>query len=94
MSEVTVRIPTPLRSFTSGADEVPIEGSNVGDILRQLAERHEGLSRLLFDTDGDLRQFINIYLDDRNVKSLDGLDSAVSSGDVLNIVPAVAGGAR
>lgn len=94
MSKVTVRVPTPLRSFTGGAGEVLIEGSSVGDILRQLVTRHDGLSRHLFDADGELRQFINIYLDDRNVRALDGLDSVVENGDVVNIVPAVAGGTR
>jgi len=80
--------------FTGGADEVLVDGSSVGDILRQLATRHDGLSRHLFDADGELRQFINIYLDDRNVRSLHGLDSVVQSGDIVSIVPAVAGGAR
>ena len=94
MSTVTVRIPTPLRTFTRGADEVPIEGSSVGEILHRLAEQHRGLDRHLFDAEGELRQFINIYVDDRNIRSLQGLDSSVGNGVVLNIVPAVAGGAR
>ena len=92
MSQATVRIPTPLRSFTGGAGEVEIEGSTVGDVLRILGERHSGISERILDTSGQLRNFVNVYVDDRNVKSLSGLDSPVESGAVINIVPAVAGG--
>lgn len=92
MSQATVRIPTPLRSFTGGAGEVPIEGATVGEVLRSLGERHQGLAERILDGEGRLRNFVNVYLGDRNVKSLDGLDSAVEAGAVINIVPAVAGG--
>ena len=94
MSVVTIRIPTPLRTLTGGADEVSVEGTTVGEVLRELVTRHQGLSRYLFNGDGELREFINIYVDDRNVSSLDGLDSAVEPAGVLTIVPAVAGGWR
>jgi molybdopterin synthase sulfur carrier subunit len=89
-----VRIPTPLRRFTAGADEVSVEGKSVGQVLQELAARHQGLSQHLFDTNGGLRQFINIYVNDRNVNALDGFDTAVDTGTVLTIVPAVAGGRR
>ncbi len=94
MSQATVRIPTPLRTFTGGADELSVEGTTVGEVLRELVTRHQGLSRHLFNGHGELREFINIYLDDRNVSSLDGLDSAVEHASVVTIVPAVAGGRR
>ncbi|MEE9473796.1 MAG: ubiquitin-like small modifier protein 1 [Thermoanaerobaculia bacterium] len=94
MNVVMVRIPTPLRRFTAGADEVSVEGRSVGEVLQELVARHQDLSHHLFDTDGGIRKFINIYVNDRNVSSLDGLDTAVDNGTVLTIVPAVAGGRR
>lgn len=94
MSVVTLRIPTPLRTFTGGADELSVEGTTVGEALRELVARYDGLSRHLFNGDGELREFINIYLDDRNVSSLDGLDSPIEHPSVVTIVPAVAGGRR
>jgi molybdopterin synthase sulfur carrier subunit len=94
MSVVSVRIPTPLRRFTAGTDEVDVEGKSVGEALQGLVARHQDLGRHLFDGDGGLRQFINIYLNDRNVRSLAGLDTPVENGTVLTIVPAVAGGSR
>ena len=94
MSVVMVRVPTPLRSFTGGADEVSVEGKNVGEVLRELVASHQDLGRHLFDTDGGVRQFINIYVNDQNVSSLEGLDTTVENGAVLTIVPAVAGGRR
>ena len=92
MSAVTVRIPTPLRTFTDGADEIPVQGSNVRDALLELVARHKELDRQLFKTNGELRDFINIFLGDTNIRSLAGLDSPIESAEVLNIVPAVAGG--
>jgi len=92
MTRVTVRIPTPLRGFTGGADEVPVEGTDVRQVLLHLVNHHRGLERQLFRADGELREFINIFLGDRNIRSLDGLDSRVEAAAVVNIVPAVAGG--
>ena len=92
MSAITVRIPTPLRIFTGGADEIPMEGSNVRDVLLQLVARHGELDKQLFKGDGELRDFINIFLGDTNIRSIAGLDSPIESAEVLNIVPAVAGG--
>ena len=87
MSPSTIRIPTPLRSFTGGADEVRADGETVGEVLNSLFADHEGL-------DGQLRQFVNIFLDGTNVRSLSGLDSPVAEGSIIHIVPAVAGGKR
>ena len=92
MSQATVRIPAPLRSFTGGAGELAAEGSTVREVLRTLGERHEGLAERLLDGEGELRNFVNVYLGDRNVRSLQGLDSPISAGVVISIVPAVAGG--
>lgn len=92
MSQATVRIPTPLRSFTGGADEVASRGATVGEVLHALGERHQGLVERIVDGDGKLRNFVNVYLDDKNVRTLEGLDSPVREGAVIHIVPAVAGG--
>jgi molybdopterin converting factor small subunit len=94
MSRATVRIPTPLRPLTGGQDEVPAAGATVGEVLRDLGTRHEGLLARILDGEGELRSFVNVYLGDANVRTLEGLRSAVGEGSVLHIVPAVAGGRR
>ena len=88
----TVRIPTPLRRFTGGADEVPTSGETVAEVLRNLVGEHEGLDRHILDADGSVRRFVNVFVGSRNMSSLEGLATPVSAGDVLTIVPAVAGG--
>ncbi len=93
MPTVTVRIPTPLRSFTSGADQVQAEGATVGEALATLRSSHEGLVENVLGPDGELRNFVNVFVGSDNVRSLQGLKTPLSEGDVLAIVPAVAGGA-
>ncbi len=92
VKNATVRIPTPLRSFTSGADEVGASGATVRDCLRDLSARHEGIAPHLFDADGEIRRFVNVFVGSRDVRALSGLETEVADGDVLSIVPAVAGG--
>jgi MoaD family protein len=92
MPAVTVRIPTPLRSFTGGADEVRAEGATVGDALAALKTSHEGLVENVLGPEGELRNFVNVFLGSSNVRVLQGLKTPLSEGDVLSIVPAVAGG--
>lgn len=92
MSRAVVRIPTPLRSFTAGADEVTAEGATVGEVLRALGERHQGILAKVLDDAGKVRPFVNVYLGKQNVKALGGLEAEVGDGDVVSIVPAVAGG--
>lgn len=94
MSRVTIRIPTPLRSFTDGSAEVSGEGETVGEVLATVFDHHRDLEGQLVDANGDLRQFVNLYLDGTNVRSLAGLDSPVGDGSTLHVVPAVAGGRR
>lgn len=94
MSQATVRIPAPLRPLAGGASEVAVEGATVGQALADLGARHQGFLDRILDPKGDLRAFVNLYLDDQNVRSLDGLDSSLHDGAILHIVPAVAGGAR
>ena len=93
MSQATVRIPTPLRALTGGSDEIQAAGGTVGEVLQDAGVRHEGLLERILDGDGQLRSFVNVFIGDANVRSLDGLDSEVAEGAVIHIVPAVAGGA-
>jgi molybdopterin synthase sulfur carrier subunit len=88
----TVRIPTQLRTLTGGAGEVPIDGSTVGEVLKGLDAAHPGLGERLFDEDGKLRRFVNVFLADEDVRFLQGLDTPVTDGQTVSIVPAVAGG--
>jgi molybdopterin converting factor small subunit len=92
MTTVTVRIPTPLRSYTQGADEVHAVGTTVGEAMRALGDKHDGLLERVLTSQGEPRQFVNIYLGSRNVRTLEGMATPVSEGDVISIVPAVAGG--
>lgn len=92
MANVTVRIPTPLRSFTNGADQVSAQGRTVGEVLQDLGTAHAGLLGRIVEPDGRLRNFVNLFVGSRNIRTLDGLETAVAEGDVLSIVPAVAGG--
>ncbi len=92
MATVTIRIPTPLRTYTGGADEVSVEASNVEQALQALAQRHEGILEQVLNPDEGIRRFVNVYVGDRNVNSLEGLDTPVQQEAVISIVPAVAGG--
>lgn len=91
---VTVKIPTPLRKLTNGATSVDVEGSTIGAIVESLDGSYPGMKERLVDESGDLRHFVNIYLNGEDVRYLDGLNSSVGDRDELSIVPAVAGGAR
>jgi molybdopterin converting factor small subunit len=91
MSRVTIRIPTPLRTLTGGEDEVSATGATVQDVIDDLEGRHPGLRARLLDEKG-VRRFINIYVGDDDVRFLSGLKTTVKDGDVLSIVPAIAGG--
>ncbi len=93
MSQATVRIPTPLRSFTGGAAEVAVQGGTVREVLRALSAAHDGFGRQILSESGEVRDFVNVFLGDKNIRSLAGLDSTVEEGAVIHIVPAVAGGA-
>ena len=89
---VTVRVPTQLRSLTGGAGEVAVEGTTVGEALGALDAAHPGFADRLYDADGGLRRFVNVFLADEDVRFLDGLASPVAPGQTISIVPAVAGG--
>ena len=87
-----VKIPPVLRSYTDGEKEVPAEGASVGQVLTSLAERHPDTRGQLFGEDGALNRFVNVYLNDEDVRVLDGLDTPVSERDTVVILPAMAGG--
>jgi molybdopterin synthase sulfur carrier subunit len=89
---VTVRVPGPLRRLTGGKAEVEVEGSTVSEALADLDRRYPGFRERLYDGSGQLRQFINIYLNDSDIRFGQGLDTPVGDHDDLSIVPAVAGG--
>jgi sulfur-carrier protein len=88
----TVKIPPVLRSATGGAKEVAAEGSTVGEVLRSLAVQHPATESQLFSEDGGLNRYVNVYLNDEDVRVLDGLGTGVGPQDTLVILPAMAGG--
>ncbi len=90
---VTVKIPTPLRAFTGGRSSVPVEGATVGEALEALTRDHPDLARHLRDDQGRLRAFVNVYLGEEDIRFLQKDATPIQDGDVLTIVPAVAGGA-
>ncbi len=89
---VTVRIPAPLRRLTNGQDRVPAEGSSLAGIIGSLNEQFPGLKDRLCDENGELRSFVNVYVNGEDVRFLKGLDTETKAGDEISIVPAVAGG--
>ncbi|MCJ7439052.1 MAG: MoaD/ThiS family protein [Acidimicrobiia bacterium] len=89
---VTVRIPTQLRNLSGGAGEVTLEGATVAAALKALDAEHPGFAERLYDDNGSLRRFVNVFLAEEDIRFLDGLDTPVTDGQTLSIVPAVAGG--
>ena len=90
----TVKIPPVLRPQTGGEAEVAAEGATVGDVLRSLAEVHPGTRQQLFADGGALNRYVNVYLNDEDVRVLSGLDTPVGEADTVVILPAMAGGSR
>jgi len=91
---VLVRIPTPLRSITKGQAEVEAAGETVGDVISFLERQFPGLSDRILDETGAIRRFVNIYVNDEDVRFLDGIKTVLTERDHVAIVPAIAGGAR
>ncbi len=89
---VTVRIPAPLRRVTNGLDKVEVEGATLSDALNALDSQFPGIKERLLDETGDLRHFVNVYVNGEDVRFLQGLDTSTNAGDEVSIVPAVAGG--
>ena len=89
---VEVKLPTLLRVHTDNAASVTADGATIGDVFSELTTRFPGLAGNLVDDDGNLHKFVNVYKDDDDIRYLDGLDTKVADGDVISILPAVAGG--
>ncbi len=89
---IPVRIPAQLRTLTGGESRVEVEGATVGEALKALDVSCPGFGDRLFDEGGALRRFVNVFLDDEDVRFLQGLDTPLAAGQSLSIVPAVAGG--
>ncbi len=89
---VTIRIPTTLRTLTGGSAQVEVEGGTVGEVLTALEADHPGFKERLFDDEGNLRRFVNVFVADDDVRYLDGVGTPVPDGETVSIIPAVAGG--
>ncbi len=89
---VTVRIPTPLRRMSNGQAKLELDESTLSVMIENLEASYPGFKERLIDENGDLRYFVNIYLNGEDVRFLQGLETSTSSGDEISIVPAVAGG--
>ena len=87
-----VRIPTPLRKVTNGEDKASVDAGTMVEVVKSLEVKFPGLKARICDDDGELRSFVNVYINGEDVRFLDGMNSSVSSGDEVSIVPAVAGG--
>ena len=89
---VEVRLPTLLRPHAGGAASVTADGATVGDVFHELIVRYPDLAGNLVDDDGQLHKFVNVYRNDDDIRYLDQLDTKVADGDVISVLPAVAGG--
>lgn len=92
MSTISVRLPTVLRPAADGRSEVEAAGSTVGDVMKELVTRYPGLESNLLDDEGSVRKFVNIYVNDEDIRFLGKLETPVAEGDEVAILPAVAGG--
>lgn len=89
---VKVRIPTPLRKLTNGSDEVLVEGANVAELIENLEKNYPGLKERICEADGKLRRFVNLYLNDEDIRFKKNMDTELKENDELSIIPAIAGG--
>ncbi len=90
----TIKIPPVLRGSVGGEKEVHASGGNVDEVLRSLASQHPETESQLFSEDGELNRYVNVYVNDEDVRVLEGLETSVSEGDTIVILPAMAGGSR
>ncbi len=89
---IKVRIPTPLRKLTNGSDEVTAQGKNVSELIEDLEKNYPGLKERICEADGNLRRFVNVYLNDEDIRFKDNLQTTVGENDEVSIIPAIAGG--
>ncbi len=91
---ITVRIPTPLQGLTQNRAEVDAKGSNIKELVEDLDRQYPGIKERICDETGAIRRFVNIYLNDEDIRFIDGDSTAVREGDDVSIIPAIAGGSR
>jgi molybdopterin synthase sulfur carrier subunit len=89
---IKVRIPTPLRPLTKGQGEVEVTAASITDLIDTLNAEHPGIKARLCDDSGELRRFVNIYVNEEDIRFLKGKDTSLKAGDEVSIVPAIAGG--
>jgi sulfur-carrier protein len=89
---VTVRVPTPMRKMTNDQQEVQASGDSIAAVLTDLESRYPGFTNRICDENGELRRFINVYVNDEDIRFLQGKETALNDGDEISIVPAIAGG--
>jgi sulfur-carrier protein len=90
---VRVRVPTPLRKFTQGADEVDVQGNTIRSIVEDLEKNYPGIKERICDETGKVRRFVNVYVNGDDIRFLQNLETALKEWDNISIVPAIAGGA-
>jgi MoaD family protein len=88
----TLRIPTPLRPYAEGASEIQVSAENVGLALEELTTQYPSLRKHLFTETGDLRTYVNLFVNDEDIRHLQGVDTPINNGDKLMIIPSIAGG--
>jgi sulfur-carrier protein len=89
---IKVRIPTPLRKLTNNEDLVEIEASNVGEVMQELQARYPGIQERLLDESGEVRRFVNVYVNEEDIRFLQNKETVLKDGDEMSIIPAIAGG--
>ena len=89
---VRVRVPTPLRKFTNGADEVDAQGNNVRSLVEDLEKKFPGIKERICDENGKVRRFVNVYVNGDDIRFLQNMETSLKEGDNISIVPAIAGG--
>ena len=89
---ILLKIPAPLRAYTQGQNEIPVQGSTVADAMQDLVHQHPSLGTHLFNNNGELRPFVNLFLNDENIRDLQGVQTPVEDGDLLKLIPSIAGG--
>ena len=92
MSNVTVKIPTPLRPITGGQSEVKIEGATVGEVLRKMDAKYAGFVERVLDDGKNVKRFINVFVNEDNIRDKKELETEVKNGDTISILPSIAGG--
>jgi molybdopterin synthase sulfur carrier subunit len=89
---VSVRVPTPLRKFTQGVDEVDVQGSTVKALVEDMESKYPGIKERICDESGKIRRFVNVYVNGDDIRFLQNLETTLKDGDRISIVPAIAGG--